>query len=755
MEESTRQPKRPLILVIEDDEAQSALIRKKLQLASFDVIICKDVATGLRLSEENNFAVAVVDLDLGGESGLEFVRGNSRIRSKTKVILHSVDASFQTVKEGLNLGVFAYIEKGRTDNQLIDYCHRAASAYLSETLLAANEAIAFQLRLLEAVDHGIIATDNDGTIIYWNRFSERLTGLEQSSTTGKLFFDYVSSGEPTHTIRKAIEVGENWSGECLLKQNGLPPNAILVRMAISPLLDSGGMLIGSVISHHDLTMVKANEQRLEDRARLMKINAELGRLAIQLLDPSKLLQQVLNKLDEGLFLHSGRVQMFNPASAKLETLVSFGSKSRSEWEKATLREVDQLRLQELIKGFRMPFFENGELVACIEGEFESSRTVGVEKKDFLQSVSSLVSGVFRHNWATHLWKSLFENSLDAVLIANHEGRFVDGNTEACDLLGYSRNEFLQLSVRNLIVPDRAAPFESSLHKLITIGKLSGEIELFCKDKTVIIAEFLAVANILSGIHVAHFRDITNKKRSEKLISEQQDQLTHVQRTSTMGQMAAVLAHEINQPLGAISNFAGGLLYGLKKEKSADIELAETLGLILNESLKAGAIVNRLRKFITRDPITTKSIDLNNSVRDTIKLLANIISNQSIAIDLELDQLLPLVQADSIRIQQVLLNVIKNSLEAISENELSNRVVRIASSSFDDCVKITIQDNGPEISDVEFRNLFKPYHTSKTNGLGMGLCISQTIIEQHQGTIVMSPIVPNGMLTTICIPVGFR
>ena len=190
MHDVHRELKRTQVLLLEDDALQAAFIRKRLDLASFEVTVSQDVETGLRHSERQSFAVAIVDLDLSGQSGLDYVRGLIKLRNKTNVILHSVDTSFASVKEGLNLGVFAYVEKGRNDNQLIEYCHRAAAAYLSDNLDAANEAIAFQLRLLEAVDHGIIATDANGKVIYWNRFSEQLTGFSPFEVLGNSIFDH-------------------------------------------------------------------------------------------------------------------------------------------------------------------------------------------------------------------------------------------------------------------------------------------------------------------------------------------------------------------------------------------------------------------------------------------------------------------------------------------------------------------------------------------------------------------------------------
>jgi PAS domain S-box-containing protein len=629
---------------MEDDESQAALIRKKLQQAFFDVTVCEDVATGLRLSEEQKFVVAIVDLDLGGTSGFDFVRGLNRIGINTKVILHSVDSTFESAKDGLNLGAFAYVEKGRLDNQLIEQCHRAAAAYLSDNLDVANEEIAFQLRLLEAVDHGIIATNTDGSIVYWNRFSENLTGFSQTESIGKSIFDFLLL-EPNdrQLVQRQIQSGGIWQGECKLRMNSRGSEPIFVRLVTSVLRDSRGVIMGSVISYHDLSEAKQNEQRLEQRANLLAINAELGRLAVVITDRDTFLQQVIKKIDDGLSLESGRVLLTNATSKTIETLANVGLNSRAALGKIQLIDVDQLQLGESIDGFRIPLHENENLIGFIEGEFHSARIVGQENRGFLQSVSSLVSGVLLRNWATHLWQL-----------------------------------------------------------------------------------------------------------SEKLISEKQDQLTHAQRTSTLGQIAATLAHEINQPLGAICNFSGGLLYGLKKSGSTDSELSETLELIHGEATKAG-IVNRLRKYLTLDAFHLQRMDVNTCIHDTLKILKNLLCNANAVTRLELDSSGAIVEADPIRIQQVLVNVIKNSVEAIQGIEQTGRFVRITTSTVDNWVQICILDNGPALPNSEIADLFKPYHTTKPGGLGMGLCISRSIIEQHQGSMNMTQMIPNGMLTTIRIP----
>ncbi len=742
------------VLVIEDDPFQSALIEKKLELADFEVSCCKSIAEGLQLASQREFPIAVVDLDLGGESGLDFVQSLSRASPKTRAIIHSIDTSFETVKKGVNVGIFAYVEKGRNDNQLVDECHRAAAAYFRGRLDSANRKIAFQLRLLGAVDHGIIATNTSGGIIYWNRFSEKLTGIASSDALGRSILDFISvSVVDRKLLGKQMNSGGSWQGEVTFKPNLNLKVSVLVRLVLSVLKDSDGNQIGSAISIHDLTAIKANEERLERRAKLLEINAELGRLATEIEDREQFLKHCLTKLNDGLGLKYGQLIMIGPTDQSVSCIASVGDLTAANAGGQKLTNVDELHLQNPIEGFRIPFFDNGKQVGCIEGFFENSRPVSHEKRNFLQSISSLIAGVLLRNSAIHLWRSLFENSLDAVLLVGNDFQIVNVNQAATEVFGYPRTELLGMNAQHLVQKTQDSRMRLLGQTFLKKGQLRGEIELVGKDQQTKVCEFFAVANILPEIHIAHVRDITQKRASEKLISEQNDQLAHVQRTATIGQMAATLAHEINQPLGAISNFAGGVLFGLEKNNVSPTELESNLRRILSEAIRAGAILSRLRKFISVDLSKFEKTDLNECVRDTMLILNNMFFHSNVVVHLELDSHIPPIQVDTISFQQVLVNIFKNSTEAMQSIKASERHLVVKTLCEDGWVNVTIADNGPAVSKAIFESLFKPYQTSKPNGLGMGLCISRSIVEQHNGTMTMSQIQPNGMRTVVRLPIG--
>lgn len=641
----TKPHRQILVLVVEDDDSQSILIEKRLRLASFAVDCCRNVDEACRMVEQREYAVAVIDLNLGGESGLEVARILSNWGCKTRVILHSVETCFQSAKEGINLGVFAYVEKGANADQLVHDCHRAASAYLRLNLEAANDEIAFQLRLLDAVDQGIIATDLAGNIIYWNRFSTHLTGISSEAAMNHSIADFLlMTLSESKSLLSEIEHGGSWHVDCQLCRKVVRSEPTPIRLVATGLRDSKGVLNGSVLSYHDMSLTLARERSLQQRAKLLLLNAELARSAVEMADQNAFLDEALKKIDQGMSLRGGRVLLWKKDPLQREVVAQIGEQVDMASERM---ELDQLEISDSIQGFRIPLVCHGEVVGCIEGDFKTSRSFSVEKRDFLLSIESLAAGVLLRNWA-----------------------------------------------------------------------------------------------------------IAEKKLSDKRVLEQHEQLSHVQRTATIGHMAAILAHEINQPLGSISNFAGGLLCGLENDGNADSELSHTLRFIRDESIRAGAIVGRLRKYVAMDRFNVEKVIVNNSIQETLQILKHVLNNAKVLIELDLDPYEPLVHADAIRLQQVFVNVVKNSIEAMHGVADSVRTIRISSKQESGWVQIEISDNGPTINEANFDSLFQPYCTTKPNGLGMGLAISRSIVEQHHGSMVMKRIQPNGMMTTIRIPATY-
>jgi two-component system, LuxR family, sensor kinase FixL len=773
------------LLLIEDDPAQLAILAKFLRREDFDVVTCTGLEQALKVAQGEAFAVAVVDLDLNGDSGLEFARVLVTRQEKTRVIIHTAYSTFESMRDGLNLGVFAYVEKLSDFSQLIEYVHRAASAYLYDNLNAAKEEIVLQLRLLDAVDQGIMATNLEGQLIYWNQYAESLTRIGRSEAVGQGLFDYVlPCPEDKAVVSQSISEGRFWQGECeAILRPGDQENRhsdvfgfIPVRLVLSPIVDTRGLTVGAVGSFRDISIERASEQKLANRAKLLAISAELGRSAVEMSDRDDFLQGLIHRLVEGFPLDHGRILFSMPGKHDLTTVASAGvfpedltprwlqadslevscstlslcMEHSLAWEPTA--EVKEIREPRIIRGFRAPFCQENKVVGCLEGFFLNQRLTSEDEFDFIHSISSLVTGVLQRDLANRLWQSLFDNALEAVMIADDEGRYVNMNDAACEMFGYSRQDLSQKTLSDLMTQESlpVASFKTENRQELTLSK--NEIELIRRDQTTIIAEIGTIANILPGINLSVLRDITKSKQSDHIISQQNDQLSHVQRLATMGNLAAFLAHEINQPLGTISLLSGGLMLSREASRHQDQELLETLELIGREALKAGSIVNRLRRFISLDSFEPVPVDANQVIRETIKVLRNYFASVSVTVRLNLQESLPQVKADPIRLEQVFVNFIRNAVEAMSEIPAEERYIDIETQADENFVSINFNDCGPKLTEAQFSKLMTPYYSTKAEGLGMGLCISRSIIEQHNGTLVMKQLAPKGMQGSVTLPI---
>jgi PAS domain S-box-containing protein len=227
-------------------------------------------------------------------------------------------------------------------------------------------------------------------------------------------------------------------------------------------------------------------------------------------------------------------------------------------------------------------------------------------------------------------------------------------------------------------------------------------------------------------------DITARKRAEEQAQQHQADLAHVLRIGTMGEMAAGIAHEINQPLGAIANYALGaarrLRGGVDVEPAALLDVVERIGA---EALRAGDIIRRLRELLHKEEPQPQPVDLNELARASVRVVEGEAARQGVGVDLELAAALPPVLGDPIQLEQVLLNLLLNGIEASAGVSNGSRRVVVRTGADGGGVEVAISDHGvglpPPPADV-----FAPFFTTKPRGLGMGLSISRSIVELHGG-----------------------
>jgi C4-dicarboxylate-specific signal transduction histidine kinase len=245
------------------------------------------------------------------------------------------------------------------------------------------------------------------------------------------------------------------------------------------------------------------------------------------------------------------------------------------------------------------------------------------------------------------------------------------------------------------------------------------------------AVFLAQAGTIGGLLAQR----TRRRRAEAEILNQRTELAHASRMSTVGQLATALTHELNQPLGAILRNTEAAELFLQDEKPDLDELRAILADIRKDDQRAGNVIDRMRSLLKRRRLELITLDFTGLLMETVSLIQPDVRTRRVNLVLQLPTKLPAVRGDRVHLQQVLLNLILNGMDAMADGAKNGRLLTVrADAAKDGNVEVAVSDNGAGIPADKVEHLFEPFFTTKANGMGMGLAISQTIIEAHGGKI---------------------
>ena len=250
------------------------------------------------------------------------------------------------------------------------------------------------------------------------------------------------------------------------------------------------------------------------------------------------------------------------------------------------------------------------------------------------------------------------------------------------------------------------------------------------------------------------QDVTDRTLQEQKNLVHLDQLAHITRLGLMGEMATGIAHEVNQPLTATANYASALKI-LAVAKEPDLEkIAKIANLVSEQALRAGKIINRMKAFCQNKNTHNISTDINTLINDCIILCKSDLKKHNITLNLELAEALPMLLVDTIKIEQVLINLIRNSTEALAANDNPIKTVTLSSLMLDENqLQIQVRDNGSAIEQSIQKKLFTPFVTTKTEGMGMGLSICRSLIDAHNGTLTFDSLPGLGTCFYITLPVA--
>ena len=254
-------------------------------------------------------------------------------------------------------------------------------------------------------------------------------------------------------------------------------------------------------------------------------------------------------------------------------------------------------------------------------------------------------------------------------------------------------------------------------------------------------------------------DITERKQAEAEVRESERryrevevELAHANRVATMGQLSASIAHEINQPITAAITNANAALRWLGARPPDLEEIRQALSRIVNDGNRAGEVIGRIRDLIKKAPPRSDSLQINEAILEVVALTRGEAAKNRVSVQTQLAEGLPLIQGDRVQLQQVILNLILNAVEAMSGNGEGARELLIGTTrAGPDGVLVAVQDSGPGLTPASFERLFEAFYTTKPDGLGMGLSICRSIIEAHRGRLWATSNVPHGAIFQFTVP----
>jgi PAS domain S-box-containing protein len=350
-------------------------------------------------------------------------------------------------------------------------------------------------------------------------------------------------------------------------------------------------------------------------------------------------------------------------------------------------------------------------------------------------------------------KNLFNLSLDMLCVADLDGHFHMVNSAFETTLGHSKQVLLETPFIEFVHPDDIASTLKAVTKLSTGEPVAYfENRYRCKDGSYKYLAWTSVPVIDKGLLYAVARDVTDKKRDEEEAQRHQQTMAHVARLSTAGEMASGMAHELNQPLTAIISYCGTAASLVNSMSSPPPQLGEILKLTTEQAQRAGDIIRHLRDFVSKGDNHRESLDLDKVMPGIIDFLKYEAQEGNVIIEFLPSSRACKVEANRIEIEQVLINLVRNGLEAIGNAKVNGGRVTLQTRMLsDDQVEVTVSDNGPGVNPEMIDYIFHPFHTNKATGMGIGLTLSHTIIEAHGGKLWIDKDYQNGALFGFELP----
>ncbi len=355
--------------------------------------------------------------------------------------------------------------------------------------------------------------------------------------------------------------------------------------------------------------------------------------------------------------------------------------------------------------------------------------------------------------------AILDTAVDGIITIDERGIIESVNPATERIFGYSSDELVGNNITMLMPSPYREKHDEYITRYIRTGEpriigIGREAEGQHKDGRRFPID-LAVSEVRVGgsrLFTGVVRDISARRRAEDEARRRSADLAHAARLSTIGELTSGIAHEVNQPLTAVVNFAEACLRMLRSGNADSQKLENALGQIAVQGQRAGHIIRHLRRLARKGESERARIDLGHLVRDVLGLFSSELHASGITLDLMLDESGPAVKCDRIQIEQVVLNLVRNAMDVLEEGPADGRELTIRTrANSGESIELTVEDTGGGFGADGSDRIFELFFTTKADGLGMGLSISRTIIEDHGGRLWASPRPGGGAIFHVTLP----
>ena len=597
-----------------------------------------------------------------------------------------------------------------------------------------HEQKEFPTSIFENTLDAVLLMDSKGVITGWNKQAELIFGWSRDETIGRLMYEIIVPERfreaHIHGMQHFLSTGEgpvlNTRIEIYaLRRDG---SEFPIELAISSIKMADGYEFGSFI--RDISKRRQAESALRESEEKLRSLFELSPLGIALTDMK------------------GHYVEFNGAFRRICGYTKEELKALDYWtltpKKYEAQEAAQLESltrtgrygpyeKEYVRkdGSLIPLNLNGVLVTGRDGE------------NYIWSIVEDISASRQAEEEQRIAAIAFD-SHEAMIVTDADGVILRVNQAFTQLAGYSTEELKGKTTAILKSGQHDKTFyEQMWASLRQQHYWRGEINNRHKDGSIHI-ELLTISAVTAPDgnithYIGSFIDITERKTMEKEILERRNEMESLQKQHIAAQTAAAIAHELNQPLLAIATYSQAALMLMNAEKPDFSNIRKAIERSDQQAQRAGQSIRELLALLSTEEFSTEAFDLNREIVDILNVAKTEHELQFHPV-LQLEHRLPLVRANRAHVQKVLFNLLRNSIDAMCEAgiALPSISVTVRTMKNENVAKVTIRDNGPGIRSEDFHHLFEPFFTTKTKGIGMGLTISRSLIEENGGQLWVDP-----------------